>query len=137
MEGETPMNFVLFIVLTPLLFFVITTIFRQSYNILFCFLKKPILWIVFVGILSFFAFFLSSLAPRSYHVVWWALLGALLDNIPPKKKILPEDEMNKLSDEMLNIKSSRRKYRIGLFSFAFGGVLGWLIFFSEITVTTL
>jgi len=120
-----------FIILTPLLFFVITTIFRQSYNLLFFLLKKPVVWIVFVGMLGYLVFYLSSRMPQSLNIVWWASLAAFFDNIPPENKAMSKAEMDELSDEMLDIKDSRLKYRVGLASFAVGCVLGWIIFFGE------
>jgi len=131
------MKIILFIVLTLLLFLVITTLFKQSYNVLFFFLKKPILWIVFVGMLNFLVFYISSLAPKSYYVVLWASLVAFFDNLPPKNKVMTKAELNGLCDEMLDIKSSRLKYRIGLFSYALGGFLGWLVFFGKIEVVSM
>jgi TctA family transporter len=100
--------------------------------------KKPTLWIMFMGLLSFFYFFMGSRFASSFNIIWWSALLALIVQIPPKagkRDGLDQKDKNKIVDGMyqeIGIKNGRLKYRIGLFAYTIGGVLGWIIFYGKV-----
>ena len=121
--------------------FVLNILIIQSNNFIFVAFKKPAIWIVFMGLLSFLFFFIGSRFDNSFNIIWWSALLAFVVNIPPKTKksdALDQKEKNKIVDEMydeIGIKKGRLKYRIGLTAYLIGGILGWIIFYSQIVTT--
>lgn len=94
-----------------------------------------------MGVLSFLYFFIGSRFDNSFNIIWWSALLAFIVNIPPKAKkgdILDQKEKNKIVDEMyseMGIKKGKLKYRIGLAAYLIGGILGWVIFYSQVVTT--
>lgn len=126
------MQIALSVFLVIVVSFLLNVAFRQSYNLLFFFLKKPKAWIVFVGAMNCFVFYLASLVQASF-VIWWASLLVLLNNIPPKVKAMGDAELDTLSDDLTGVRSSRTKYRVGLAAYALGGMAGWLLFHGRLS----
>src|SRR3989344_9281656 len=118
--------------------FVLNIIMIQSNNFIFMVFRKPIGWIIFMGLLSFMYFFVGSKFDNSFNIVWWTALLAFILQIPPNMKkgsMITEREKNKMADDMyteLGIKNGRLKYRIGLTFYVIGGVLGWMVFYSQV-----
>ena len=118
--------------------FVLNIIIIQSNNFIFMVFRKPIVWIVFMGLLSFLYFFVGSKFDNSFNIVWWSALLAFILQIPPKMKkgsLITEGEKNKMADDRyteLGIKNGRLKYRIGLTFYVIGGVLGWVVFYGQV-----
>lgn len=118
--------------------FVLNIIIIQSNNFIFMVFRKPAAWIVFMGLLSFIYFFIGSKFDNSFNIVWWSALLAFILQIPPKMKkgsVINEGGKNIIVDDMyseLGIKNGRLKYRIGLTFYVIGGVLGWVVFYSQI-----
>ncbi len=118
--------------------FVLNIIIIQSNNFIFMVFRKPIVWIVFMGLLSFAYFFIGSQFENSFNIVWWSALLAFVLQLPPKMKknsMISEGEKNKMVDDMYNemgIKSGKLKYRIGLACYLVGGILGWALFYGQI-----
>jgi hypothetical protein len=71
--------------------FVLSVLYRQSYNLFFFYLKKPLLWIVFVGFLPIIWFSLGVILHLSTTVVWWSSIFALGLNIPPKSNLTKKE----------------------------------------------
>ncbi len=95
--------------------FVLSVLYRQSYNLLFFYLKKPLLWILFVGFLPLLWFSLGVIFHLSPTVVWWSSIVALCLNIPSKNNLTKKNWWNLLT--------SLRKYRtlfkkVGMVKFA-------------------
>ena len=132
------MSIILIILAIAFLTFVLNILIIQSYNFIFMVFKKPTVWIIFMGLFSFLYFFIGSKFDNSFNIVWWSALLAFIVNIPPKAKkddALDQKEKNKIVDEMYNemgIKKGRLKYRIGLTVYLIGGILGWIIFYSQV-----
>ena len=89
----------------------------QSNNFIFMVFRKPIFWILFMGLLSFIYFLIGSQFDNSFNIVWWSAFLAFLLNIPPKAKKdgdIDQEEKNQLIDEMydgMGITKGRLKYR--------------------------
>lgn len=135
------MSIILIILAIVFFTFVLNILIIQSNNFIFMVFKKPIVWIIFMGLLSFLFFFIGSRFDNSFNIIWWSALLALIVNIPPKTKkgdTLDQKEKNKIVDEMYNemgIKKGRLKYRIGLIAYLVGGILGWVIFYGQVVTT--
>jgi len=135
------MSIILIILAIVFFTFVLNILIIQSNNFIFMVFKKPVIWIVFMGLLSFLFFFIGSRFDNSFNIIWWSALLAFVVNIPPKIKkgdALNQKEKNKIVDEMYNemgIKKGRLKYRIGLTAYLVGGILGWIIFYSQVATT--
>lgn len=135
------MSIILTILAVVVLTFILNILIIQSNNFIFIVLKKPFLWIIFMGLLSFIYFFIGSNFDNSFNIIWWSALLAFIVNIPPKVKkgeMMSQDEKNKMVDEIYNemgINRGRLKYRIGLMAYLSGGVLGWIIFYAQIVTT--
>ena len=132
------MSIILIILAIAFLIFVLNILIIQSYNFIFMVFKKPTVWIIFMGLLSFLYFFIGSKFDNSFNIIWWSALLAFIVNIPPKAKkddTLNQKGKNKIVDEMYNkmgIKKGRLKYRIGLTVYLICGILGWIIFYSQV-----
>jgi hypothetical protein len=99
------------------------------------FFKKPIMWAVFMGLLSFICFFIGSQFNNLFDIIWWSVLLAFVVNIPPKLNKKLEKETSIVVNEVykeLGIEKGRLKYRIGLAAYLLGGILGWFIFYGEL-----
>jgi hypothetical protein len=132
------MSIILTILAIAFLTFVLNILIIQSNNFIFMVFRKPMVWIVFMGVLSFLYFFIGSRFDNSFNIIWWSALLAFIVNIPPKAKkgeTIDQKGKNKIVDEMygeMGIKNGRLKYRIGLAAYLIGGILGWVIFYSQI-----
>ncbi len=119
---------------------VLNIVIIQSNNFIFMILRRPYIWIVFMGVLGFLYFFVGSLFSNSFEVVWWSALIAFLMNIPPsvKKDIGIDKKMMKKwineTYEELGITHGSLKYNFGLAAYVTGCVIGWVIFFGKIVV---
>ena len=80
------MSIILTILAIALFTFVLNILIIQSNNFIFMVFKKPTVWIVFMGLLSFLYFFIGSRFDNSFNIVWLSTLFAFLFNIPPKAK---------------------------------------------------
>jgi hypothetical protein len=126
------------ILMIVFLTFVLNVVIIQSNNFVFMVFKKPVMWIIFMGLLSFVYFFIGSRFNGSFNVVWWSALLAFIVNISPraeKHDALTQTEKNKIIDEIydrIGIKNGRLKYKIGLFAYVIGGVMGWALFYGRI-----
>ena len=107
--------------------FVLSVLYRQSYNLLFFYLKKPLLWILFVGFLPLLWFSLGRIFHLSPTVVWWSSIIALGLNITPQSN-LTKKEMQEFADEFTEVPNSIQKSRYGRICFAIGIVVGWILF---------
>ncbi|MFA6253050.1 MAG: hypothetical protein WCV69_02165 [Patescibacteria group bacterium] len=129
------MNIVLSLLVIAFLTFILNVLIRQSYNFIFMFFKKPIMWAVFMGLLSFICFFIGSQFNNLFDIIWWSVLLAFVVNIPPKLNKKLEKETSIVVNEVykeLGIEKGRLKYRIGLAAYLLGGILGWFIFYGEL-----
>lgn len=115
--------------------FVLSILIRQSYNFIFMFFKKPILWAVSMGLVSFVYFFVGSRFNNSFDVVWWSMLLAFIVNMPIRLNNKSKKGADIVVDEVYGewgIRKGKLQYRIGLASYLVGGILGWVIFYGEI-----
>ena len=135
------MGIILTILAIAFFTFVLNILIIQSNNFIFIVFRKPIVWILFMGLLSFIYFFVGSKFDNSFNIIWWSALLAFVVNIPPKTKrgdALDQKEKNKIVDEMydeMGINKGRLKYRIGLTAYLIGGILGWILFYGQIVAT--
>ena len=135
------MSIILIVLAIVFFTFVLNILIIQSNNFIFIVFKKPAIWIIFMGLLSFLFFFIGSRFDNSFNIIWWSALLAFIVNIPPKTKksdTLDQKEKNKIVDEMykeMGIKKGRLKYRIGLTAYLVGGILGWIIFYGQVITT--
>jgi len=119
--------------------FIIKVIMIQAYNILFFIMKKPYLYIIFAGMFNIVAleilslFFNIKTEAYIFNIYGLSSIIALFFLVPPKTdKVISKKEMNKLSDEMTGIKHSRLLYRVGLFVFFIGNIVGsYLIMYQN------
>jgi hypothetical protein len=107
--------------------FLLSVLYRQSYNLLFFYLKKPLLWILFVGFLPILWFSLGVIFHLSPTVVWWSSIIALGLNITPQNN-LAKKEMREFADEFTEVPNSIQKSRYGRICFAIGIAVGWILF---------
>lgn len=131
------MNILLSLLAVVLFTFILNVTIIQSNNIIFMVFRKPVVWIIFMGSLSFLYFFTGSRFNNSFNIVWWSALLAFFVNIPPKSKGVDKTETNVLIDKMYNdmgIRKGRLKYRLGLIAYLIGGILGWILFYSKVVV---
>ena len=115
--------------------FILSILIRQSYNFIFMFFKKPILWAVSMGLISFVYFFVGSRFDNSFDVVWWSTLLAFIVNMPIRLNNKSKKGADIVVDEVYRewgIRKGKLKYRIGLASYLVGGILGWVMFYGEI-----
>ena len=132
------MGIILTILAVACLTFILNILIIQSNNFIFILFRKPVAWILFMGLLSFIYFFAGSRFDNSFNIIWWSTLLAFVINIPPKTKredALDQKEKNKIVDEMydeMGIKKGRLKYRIGLTAYLIGGIVGWVLFYGQI-----
>lgn len=149
----------IFIIILAIAFFtfILSALINWSNNIIFMMLKKPAIWIVFMFLLGFSYFLIGSQFSNSYasfNIVWWSAFLALIVNIPgkpseglgklKKQKILNNEDIKKMDDDFKNfideiyndlgIKNGRLKYKIGLFAYVVGGLLGWGLFFKNLVI---
>lgn len=134
------MSLILTLLTVAALTFVLNILIIQSNNFIFMVFRKPAFWMVFMGLFSFIYFFIGSQFENSFNIVWWSAFLAFLLNTPPKTRKdgdIDQNERNQLVDEMyedMGIAKGRLKYRFGLAAYAIGGLLGWILFYSQ-TVT--
>ena len=127
------MSIILIVLAIVFFTFVLNILIIQSNNFIFIVFKKPAIWIIFMGLLSFLFFFIGSRFDNSFNIIWWSALLAFIVNIPPKTKksdTLDQKEKNKIVDEMykeMGIKKGRLKYKMVLTAYLVGGILGWII----------
>ena len=131
------MNIILTIIGIAFFTFLLKIIIIQSNNFIFMIFRKPVVWIVFMGLLSFFFFFIGSSFDNSFNVIWWSALLAFVVSIPPSAKgtKIDQKERKQLVDEMYKeagINHGALKYKLGLTTYILGSVLGWVIFYGEI-----
>lgn len=118
--------------------FVLNIVIIQSNNFIFLVFRKPVVWVVFMGALSFVYFFIGSKIGNSFNVVWLSAFIAFILQLPSRIKkgsMITGPENNKMIDDMYNelgIKNGRLKYRIGLACYLIGGVLGWFLFYGQV-----
>jgi hypothetical protein len=115
--------------------FVLNILFRQTYNFIFFLWQKPAVWIgvlAFLGVANMsFAFGLSW----DPSIVSSAVSLVLLLNWPtPVPKGVTRAEVNDFIDTVyteIGIKHGRRKYRLGLVTFAFFSAASYVLLFAE------
>lgn len=132
------MNYVILIFKVLVFTGIITILAKQSYNLFFFFLKKPIIWILSMFILNFLFFLIGSKIQSSFNAFWWSSFLALLALSPPKKNKEDQKSINKTVDEVYEdwgIKKGRLKYKLGLGTYILGGLAGWIIFYGEIVTS--
>jgi len=119
--------------------FVIKVLMTQAYNILFFLMKKPYLYILFAGAFNIIVFEILRLLFNQitqtyiFNLYGFSAFIALFFLTPPDtSKILSKEEMSNFSDEMTGIKHSVGLYKIGLFAFFVGGIIGsYLIMYQD------
>jgi hypothetical protein len=121
------LNILVLIVLT----FLLRGIIAQSHNIVFMFFKRPYLWFLIMGLISFITFFIGSRFDNSLPVVCLSVAIAFFFQIPPRANKETINVINE-SYEAMGINRGRLKYRIGLASYILGGLIGWFVFYGVI-----
>lgn len=136
------MDIILIILAIVSITFVLNIIIIQSNNFIFVVFRQPMIWVVFMGLLSFLFFFIGSKFDNSFNIVWWSAFLAFIVNIPSKDtktEKLDQKEKNEIIDTAyteMGIKKGRLKYRLGLVAYLVGGILGWIIFYGQIVAVS-
>lgn len=124
------MDLVLTVIGVLALGFLINVILKQTYNFIFFFAKKPILWSVLITGVAALLWFICAFSGASVSVPFWASAIALYMNWPPK---LTKNE-KELAKEMyvdMGLPKGPAFYRLGLFGFVTASLISWLVFYSE------
>ena len=128
----------LYIVLKIALFVVMIKIsMTWIYNIVFFVMKKPYLFLACSFFFNIIAFqILNLLIPSLFNegilnIYGAASLISIILLLPPKNTMCPEREFNNFCDEFSGIKHSRLFYRISLFLFFIGGIVGSYIIMMQ------
>lgn len=129
---ERYVKWVLFIFGIAFFTFITNVLIRQSYNILFFFLKKPYAWFLSMLVIGFLLLFISSFFNNKLNMVTIVATLAFFANVPQKTQIVSDEKMEKFCNEFTEISNSRMKYRIGLGLYVFGCVIGWILGYSTI-----
>jgi hypothetical protein len=124
-------SFVLIIVGVLVLTAILNILIIQSNNFLFMIFKRPFWWMLFMEMLSFITFLIGSRFENSFNVVWLSSFFALLLNIPRRKSKNMRTAIDEVYSE-IGVKHGRIKYWMGLASYIFGGVIGWVLFYGRI-----
>ncbi len=113
----------------------LTPILRQSYKLIFIMALKPIVWIGFLAALNFLFFFIASIIQDSFNVVWWSSALSFFNLLSLNTQKENNGEIKKTTDDMyeiIGINKGRLKFRLGLYAYIVGGLLGWVIVYGEI-----
>jgi hypothetical protein len=124
----------LYIVLKIAFFvFILKISMNWIYNIVFFVMKKPYLFLACSFLFNIIAFqILNLLIPSLFNesildIYGFACLISIILLLPPKNTMYTEREFNEICDEFSGIKHSRLFYRISLFLFFTGGIVGGYI----------
>ena len=77
------MTFVLFLLKLAAYAFCLSVVIRQSYNLVFALLRKPLVWIITMGVIGFAHFATAGWIGASVSLPFWATVVALIINLPP------------------------------------------------------
>jgi hypothetical protein len=128
------MGIVLAIIGIIVLGFVVNVAIKQSYNFLFFLGRKPLLWIIFVGIVAIAVWGLSDVARWGVSVPAWACTIALFMNLSPRQKSAEEQQaIQAMADEVyseMGIRHGRLLYRLGLVVFVVACLASWVVFYG-------
>jgi len=100
------------------------------YNIVFALLKHPYIYIAISFLFNIVAFeiialfYSQSIDTRIFNMYGTASVIALFLLFPPKNDNISKEDLSEFSDEMLGINHSIVLYKVGLFAFFIGGILG-------------
>ena len=129
-DGGNWMSVVVLLLKVVISAFMLSFAFRLSHYLLFFNLRKPFIWIVFVGCLGFLWFLVGSILHFSLDVVAWSAIAALAMNEIPKSSKTKSETID-FADEFTGVANSRLKSRAGSASFVIGSILGWILFWGE------
>lgn len=130
---------IIFIILKIILMvFVIKILMAQAYNFMFIFFKKPYLYLIICFLFNIIIFqilnyfYSQSTEQYIFNLYGFSSLVAIFLLFPPKVTIMEGEDLNELCDNLTGIKNSRLLYRIGLFLFFIGSIMGgYLIIYQE------
>lgn len=125
------------ILLVVIFTFLLKALISQSYNWLFMMFGRPWLWIAFMGLLSFIFFWSGSGFPDPTTVLLWSWILSGLSMLPPRSKMFSPEEVREIADKAYaeaGINAGRLKYRLGLWAYFIGGLVGYLVFYSAATL---
>ena len=117
------MSVVVFLVKLAVYAVFLNVLVRQSYNLFFFWLRKPVVWIIAMAVIGFANFATAGWIGSSVSLPFWATAIALVINVRPRLK----DELAKTVDEVYlewGIIRGRLKYRLGLFAMAISSLAG-------------
>ncbi len=130
------MSVVWLIVKIAIYIFILSVLFRQTYNFIFVLAKRPEVWIVVVALLGVANMGLAYALSWDPRLVSAATLAAIILNIaPPVPKGLSKTEFRATVDavyEEWGITHGRLKSRLGLIAFAIFSLGAYVFFFGEI-----
>lgn len=130
------MNILLGLVLIIAIGFVLHILIKQTYNLVFFTLNRPVAWIVICGFVSFLTWLISYLFELNISIPSLATTIALLSSLPPKVQDGHlQKEMDKIADELyesVGIKNGRKLYRVGLVVFLAVAIISWIVFYGDI-----
>ena len=114
----------------------LNVIIKQSFNILFILLRKPVIWIMIMGLLGMLVFLVTILFKWDASIMSAAMITALILNIPPGNVSVKMDETaykDLIDDtyETMGITGGLIKHRLGLVLFCVTGIASYTLLFGE------
>jgi len=116
--------------------FIIKVTFRWSHNILFMILKKPIIWIIAVGLLGFLNMFFFWYFKWDPRIAGAATLLALGWSKNPEKPKWFKGDWKSTMDEFFvefGIPNGRKLSSYGFIVFAISSVISYVCLFAEVS----
>lgn len=116
--------------------FVLNILYRQSYNFVFFFARRPLTWIGTVGLLGILNMVLAYLLGWDPRLVSVAVFTVFILNIAPS---LPtshtKEEMHTMVDEIykeMELPQGRIQAKVGLVTFALCSLVSYVLLFGEV-----
>ena len=135
------MELVYIIMMIVFIVYLIKISMRWIYNYCFYMLKSPNLFLISsflfnIVVLEILNLLVSiNIKENIFNLYCLSSIIAIWFLIPPKNITYTEEEFNKICDDFSGIKNSRKLYRIGLFLFFLGGIVGAYIIMMQNGIT--
>jgi hypothetical protein len=120
-----------------ILYYILKTIIRIAYNIIFIASKRPYIWILLLVVFGVFLIYLSTLLSWGINVFPAAILFAFIGLYPPKLK---NKELQALNREMIDVAyvdmygigNGALLYKVGIWMFFISSVISWIVFYAQV-----
>lgn len=115
--------------------FILSVLYRQSYNFVFFLARRPVTWISVVGLLGISNMVLAFLLGWDPRLVSAAVITAFILNLAPSPPAgHTKEDMRTMVDEIykeLELPYGRMQSKIGLASFALCSLVSYVLLFGE------